>query len=60
MATTNPAAALTPFTVTYAIGRRTRTWTRFAATLDAATLSAREALDAEYFGKARLLSVEAA
>jgi hypothetical protein len=53
------AAAWTPFTVTFKVGRKVRTWSRFGTSVEQATASALSALHEEFYGKATLLSVKA-
>jgi hypothetical protein len=59
MTTSNEQAQWTPYTVEFKVGRRVRTWTRFAPTQEHAIESARQALKDEFFGDATLLSVMA-
>jgi len=50
---------LTAYAVTFKIGRRVMTWTRFAETLEKATSMAKEAVSDAYGPKASILSVVA-
>lgn len=54
-------AQLTAFAVTYkqhATARKLYTWVRFADSVEAATESALNALDTEFYGEAVLVSME--
>lgn len=45
------------FTITFKVRRETRVWFRFANDIDTAIASANKALDDEFFGDAKLISV---
>lgn len=46
-----------PFQIIFKSGRKTQNWVRFYPTWDAAIADAPVVLNAEYFGKAKLISV---